>query len=155
MTTRRTAATAIAALIAGASLLALASCGSAAATVESHWSSRKSGLGIIVKQTGSEVEATMYLLSDRVMKYKDSKEVKAEFADAQFLAYGVIHPERKTMVFPLRTNTAVQIPSARKIVSNGQPYVEIDLDFSGDRITGRWRQGDKPPKMKRTFYRRG
>jgi hypothetical protein len=118
-----------------------------------RWLSQEALMGLIVKQKGSEIEAEITLFDDPASMPDPEDVAESEGLGGLPLAYGVVDPDTKTLVFPLQNNTLVQANSAELLRKNGASYVEFDLDFSGPTLAGRWRDGANPPKYVRTFVR--
>jgi hypothetical protein len=112
-------------------------------------------MGLVVREHGEEIEAELHLYDDAVMMPDPKSMAEDEPLGGLPLAAGIVDAETRTLVFPLLTNTMVQANSARLLRANNASYVEFPLDFSGQTLEARWRDGVTPPKFTRTFVRCG
>ena len=119
-----------------------------------RWLSKESLMGLVVREDGDESQAEMYVFDDAT-DMPDPKAVGDDGFGGLPLAIGVIDAETKTIVVPLQTSTLVQANSARLLRKNGAAYVEFPYDLTGPTLEGRWRDGENPPKLTRTFVRCG
>jgi len=118
-----------------------------------RWLSQEALMGLIVEQKGGVIEAEITIFDDTASMPDPTEVAEGDGIGGVPLAYGIVDPDTKTLVFPLQNNTLTQANSARLLRANGAPYVEFDLDFSKPTLVGRWRDGANPPKYLRTFVR--
>ena len=117
--------------------------------------SREALMGLVVTQTGGDVEAELVLFDDSARMPDPRRLREGQDFGGLPLARGIVDREAGAILFPLRTTTVAQERSARLLRQKGAPYVELDLDFSRPEVVGRWREGSSAPKYARTFVRCG
>ncbi len=94
-------------------------------------------VGIELTQRGNVYGGKLYALT------KDGRRF------TQSICRGLHDRNTNTILFPLNLWRGATIEKIRD--GSDGPYVEVELDFDGDELVGKWRTALNPPDFERTF----